>query len=306
MEEKLASAENQNASLKYNLSIIEEELQIINDEKEKRQTTMSRRISELEAECQRLKTMLRRRGFPSYAAGSRPPSPQLSKFKSLEEEIKVLSNALGKKTLELQSAWIMCARTASKLSRAETQLEELRRCNGGADPSTAAADASDISPAASWASALMSELENFRPKISAPELETEKAASPRSLSSSDSVFLSSFTKRMAELADEIKDKMHDTGNGSIFLQWKSSEVVPMLEGFSQSCNLFMDQKSDLESFFHALVSALEWAAGNCSPSPKTKEQEQNQPLKTTVSDLHSSTSTHCSHEKVTASFSNFL
>jgi len=45
---------------------------------------------------------------------------------ALEEEIRTLKEALAKRNDELQNARIMCAKTASRLSTVEEEVETLR------------------------------------------------------------------------------------------------------------------------------------------------------------------------------------
>ncbi|CAA7406983.1 unnamed protein product [Spirodela intermedia] len=358
LADKLGSLEKQNASLKYEVCMLEKEIQIRSEEKEfsLRSADAARRkhlesvkmIAELEAECKRLRVMVRKR-LPGPAAMSKmrteaslsnkkstPPvgpsaaevaAPLVDKVNALEEENRMLSEALTKKTRELQSAWIMCARTASKLSRAETQLEELpkgRRPGGGsADVSpisgVGGGDGDGLSCAESWASALMSELENFRqgkpaapsPRASAASeelclmddfLETEKLAvvcvdkplvSSKAASEGDPVSLASLSsfdsslsssakaeaaagqskpkpeaavRRLAELVEGIKEGGGGEGETcyvSRVFQWKASELSPVLRRFLETCKGFLEQKADLEAFFEALGSTMEWVVDHC-------------------------------------------
>ncbi|KAE8722396.1 Filament-like plant protein 7, putative isoform 2 [Hibiscus syriacus] len=95
---------------------------------------------------------------------------------AMEEENKTLKEALNKKTSELQLSKVMYGRTASKLSEVETQIEESSKSetnneatrNNAMPHEVSLASMSDVgsdpkaSSAESWASALISELEQFR------------------------------------------------------------------------------------------------------------------------------------------------
>lgn len=107
---------------------------------------------------------------------SRKVGSLIERLHAVEDENKILKETLVMKNNELQSSRIMFARTASKLSQAETQLEEflkrqisldLTRSSFSNDlplPSISEDGGNEdaISCAESWASALISELEHFR------------------------------------------------------------------------------------------------------------------------------------------------
>uniref|UniRef100_A0A1D1XMK3 Filament-like plant protein 7 n=1 Tax=Anthurium amnicola TaxID=1678845 RepID=A0A1D1XMK3_9ARAE len=220
--EKLDCLEKNNATLTYEVCMLEKELQIRNEEKEfnlksvdaahKQHLESIKKIAKLESECQRLRVMVRKR-LPGPAALAKMRSeveilgkdtyemknkkagllvrdfvPQnhsdsnkraslFERSNAIEEENRILKETLTKRNSELQAARIMCARTASKLSQAETQLEEISKGQTNfeharsspvsydlplASVSEDGANEDTISCAESWASALITELENFR------------------------------------------------------------------------------------------------------------------------------------------------
>ncbi|MQL75977.1 hypothetical protein Taro_008360 [Colocasia esculenta] len=225
--ENLESLEKDNASLKYEVCMLEKELQIRNEEREfnlksvdaahKQHLESVRKIAKLESECQRLRVMVRKRlpgpaalakmrrevellGKDTYEMKKKKPNSTtgllvrefvvenysdsshrrdslVEQLNVTEEENRILKETLTKKNSELQSARVMCAHTASKLSHAEKKLEEISKGHanfGGTKNSPASydmpvvsacengANEDNISCAESWASALISELENFR------------------------------------------------------------------------------------------------------------------------------------------------
>eukprot|EP00250_Pteridium_aquilinum_P017210 c23510_g2_i2 orf=230-3817(-) len=100
---------------------------------------------------------------------------------SMDAENKLLKEALSKRIGELQASWLLCAKTANKLSIAEDHLESLQgtpreaRTNGfdfnfttTTEPSIASLsefggnDEEEASCAESWASALIGELAHFK------------------------------------------------------------------------------------------------------------------------------------------------
>lgn len=172
---RLDSTEKENAFLKYEFHMLEKELEVRNEELEyiRRSADASRvqhlesvkKITKLEAECQRLHILMRKR-LPGPAAltkmknevemlGRDPtelrrklnPTRDLmlrgttmekssdipvqninfliEQLRSLEEENKTLKDIMSKKNAELQSSRNMFSRTASRLSQVETRLIEL-------------------------------------------------------------------------------------------------------------------------------------------------------------------------------------
>ncbi|KAI5065552.1 hypothetical protein GOP47_0020247 [Adiantum capillus-veneris] len=238
---RLESSEKEKVALKYELSVAHKEIEIRNEEKglskraadaaNKQHLEDVKKIAKLEAECQRLRSLIRKK-LPGPAAiaqmrleaegpgiektdsrkkngkGNISPRDSLmqsmqeftmednhqtkegdlwsDRFSSLEDETKMLREVLTKRNNELQSARLMCARTASKLSAVEQQLEALNSNQGkqrmpvvsgletqleksfanSGEPSLASVseDGNDgeVSCAESWATALIAELDQFK------------------------------------------------------------------------------------------------------------------------------------------------
>lgn len=207
----LESKEKENTSLRYEVRVLEKELELRNEEREFSRRTAEashklhlenvKKVAKLEAECQRLRMLVRKR-LPGPAAMSKmrnevemlgrrrvngsPNSPMIDSEKInnlteqlclLEEENKTLRDALNKKVNELQFSRNMYSRTASRLLEFESHLEESskgtniepsRSSNVSHEVSLASVSEFDnddkVSCADSWASALLSELENFKNK----------------------------------------------------------------------------------------------------------------------------------------------
>ena len=172
---RLDSTEKENAFLKYEFHMLQKEHEVRNEELEynRRSSDASRRqhlesvskVTKLEAECQRLRTLMRKR-LPGPAAFSKIKSevqmlgkepmelrrkPNLTRdlvlrdpimeispeipvknidflieqLRGKEEENKVLREMMTRKNAELQSSRIMFSRTASRLSQVEAQVMEL-------------------------------------------------------------------------------------------------------------------------------------------------------------------------------------
>ncbi|XP_011028982.1 PREDICTED: filament-like plant protein 4 [Populus euphratica] len=177
LKSNIESCEREINSLKYELHVISKELEIRNEEKNmimrsaeaanKQHTEGVKKIAKLEAECQRLRGLVRKK-LPGPAALAqmkleveslgrdygdsrlrrspvKPPSPHLSsvpefsldnvqKFNkeneflterlfAVEEETKMLKEALAKRNSELQASRNLCAKTASKLQSLEAQFQ---------------------------------------------------------------------------------------------------------------------------------------------------------------------------------------
>ncbi|KAJ9705088.1 hypothetical protein PVL29_003240 [Vitis rotundifolia] len=225
---RLDSTEKENAFLKYEFRMLEKELEIRNEEREfnrrsaeaihKQHLESVKKIAKLEAECQRLRLLVRKR-LPGPAAvakmksevetlgrdqtemrrkklnpmtggliardglvekSSEIPSKKMSflieRLCEVEEENKTLKEILTKKNKELHSPRLLCARTPSRFGQPEAQLGESPKSQKTMDlvscspisnehslPSGFDIGSDDgISSSGSWASALISELEQFR------------------------------------------------------------------------------------------------------------------------------------------------
>ncbi|CAN6460137.1 unnamed protein product [Victoria cruziana] len=219
---RLDSAEKYNATLKYELCMLGKELEIRNEEKEynrraadashRQQLESMKKITKLEAECQRLRLMVRKRlpgpaavaqmknevetlgrdpdeqrrkrfsqGHGSAASGLSANQETISKrfvflterMSAMEEENKILKETIAKKSHELESSRTIGARTMSKLTQVEAQLSQVLKgqdnleqaktvCASLASVSEDSRNEDRNSCAESWASALISELEQFK------------------------------------------------------------------------------------------------------------------------------------------------
>lgn len=237
----IESCEREINSLKYELHVASKELEIRNEEKNmsirsaevanKQHIEGVKKIAKLEAECQRLRGLVRKK-LPGPAALAqmkleveslgresrdygemrvrrspvKPSSPHLSpvtefsvdniqkyqkeneflteRLFAMEEETKMLKEALTKRNSELQSSRNMCAKTASKLQSLEAQIQisyQHKTSSKSVVPITTEGSFSqnasnppsltsmsedgnddDRSCAESWATALISELSQFK------------------------------------------------------------------------------------------------------------------------------------------------
>ncbi|XP_024986264.1 filament-like plant protein 4 isoform X2 [Cynara cardunculus var. scolymus] len=233
LKSNIESCEREINTLKYELHIVAKELEIRNEEKNmsvrsaevanKQHLEGVKKIAKLEAECQRLRGLVRKK-LPGPAALAqmklevdslgrdygetrikrspvKPPSPHSPHFSSLpefsldsiqryqkendllterllamEEETKMLKEALAKRNTELQASRNICAKTVSKLQSLESQLQSNSQLKSTTrsglqtptlgslsnPPSVASfseeGNDDEMSVAGSWATALISEL----------------------------------------------------------------------------------------------------------------------------------------------------
>ncbi|MCE3214953.1 hypothetical protein HAX54_000364 [Datura stramonium] len=151
-----------------------------------------KKIAKLEAECQRLRGLVRKK-LPGPAALAQMKLEKFHKeneqlterLLAMEEETKMLKEALAHRNSELQASRSICAKTASKLQHLEAQLQAnveqkspqkttIRRLPSEGSLSHEAnhlprlasmsEDGNDdnISCASSWTTALMSELSHIK------------------------------------------------------------------------------------------------------------------------------------------------
>ncbi|KAF7828705.1 filament-like plant protein 7 isoform X1 [Senna tora] len=280
---RLEFTEKDNASLKYEVRVLEKEVEIRNEEREfnrrtadashKQQLESAKKIAKLESECQRLRLLVRKR-LPGPAALAKMKneagmlgrdSVEMRKKRSnsisfidetsvdgspestgkrisllteqlgtVEEENKTLRETLNRKTNELQFSRTMLARTAFKLSQVESQLEESSKGQPTVEQPRISltsrefsmASMSDIgsddkaSCAESWASALISELEQFKSG------KQKEFKSSKNIGSSDINLMDDFVE-MEKLAVVSVEKAAEVSNAS-------SKVANGINGSSET------------------------------------------------------------------------
>ncbi|XP_015575209.2 filament-like plant protein 4 isoform X1 [Ricinus communis] len=248
LKSNIESCEREINSHKYELHIISKELEIRNEEKNmsmrsaevanKQHMEGVKKIAKLEAECQRLRGLVRKK-LPGPAALAqmkleveslgrdcgdsrlrrspvKPPSPHLSavpefsldnaqkfhkeneflteRLLAMEEETKMLKEALAKRNSELQASRNLCAKTASRLQSLEAQVSNQQKSsptsvvqvpiegyssqNMSNPPSLTSmsedGNDDDRSCADSWATSLISELSQLKKEKSSEKLNKTK------------------------------------------------------------------------------------------------------------------------------------
>lgn len=317
LKSNIESCEREINSLKYELHLVSKELEIRNEEKNmsirsaevanKQHLEGVKKIAKLEAECQRLRGLVRKK-LPGPAALAqmkleveslgrdygetrqrrspvKPPSPHLSplpefsidnvqqchkdneflteRLLGMEEETKMLKEALAKRNSELQASRNICAKTASKLQNLEAQLQmnnqqksppksNLQIPNDGSLSQNASnppsmtsmsEDGNDdaVSCAESWATGLISGLSQFK-KENANHLE----------------LMDDFLE-MEKLAC-----LSNNSNGAFSVNNKRSEAVDhgAIAEVTSSKDLQLEQKHDLDSLANQVSSNAELSEVN--------------------------------------------
>ncbi|XP_042032630.1 filament-like plant protein 4 isoform X1 [Salvia splendens] len=253
LKSEIESCEREVNTLKYELHIARKEAEIRNEEKNmsvrsaeaatKHHLEGVKKIAKLEAECQRLRGLVRKK-LPGPAAlaqmklevenfgrdsgesrlrrsPGKPSTPQLSQMPdfsldhaqkylqanellterllAMEEETKMLKEALAKRNSELQAARSICAQTASKLQTLEAQLHDhgeqknhlssnpqvsiesfnSRKASIPSGLTTMSEDGNDdnISCSGSWTSGMMSDLSHQKKEKTLGSLQKSESVS---------------------------------------------------------------------------------------------------------------------------------
>ncbi|CAL4921756.1 unnamed protein product [Urochloa decumbens] len=323
LKSTIQSGEREINSLKYELHVVSKELEIRNEEKNmsvrsadvatKQHQEDVKKISKLEAECQRLRGLVRkklpgpaalaqmkmeveslgrdygdhrvRRSPAKNSSFHRPMSPMspvpdyaienlqhmqreneflTARLLTMEEETKMLKEALTKRNSELQSSRSMYAKTAGKLRSLEVQMlngnqhksptpnmdihfDGALSQNGSNPPSMTSMSEDGVddegSCTESWANALVSELSHFK---------KEKAAKSSVTEDSNRLELMDDFLEMERLACLTSEA---NGNGSTIDKMKIDEVGATLSGVTER-----DGVKDLQS------------ASPMSETPSSKQQ----------------------------------
>ncbi|MBA0733993.1 hypothetical protein Gogos_017947 [Gossypium gossypioides] len=228
----IESCEREINSLKYEMHVVSKELEIRNEERNMSMRTAEaankqhmegvKKIAKLEAECQRLRGLVRKK-LPGPAAlaqmkleveslgrdygdtrlkrspvrPSTPHTPAVTDFSldnaqkfhkeneflterllAMEEETKMLKEALAKRNSELLASRNLCAKTSTKLQTLEAQLaisnQQRSPSKASNSPSVTSVSEDGIddekSCADSWATSMISELSQFKKEKSIEKL----------------------------------------------------------------------------------------------------------------------------------------
>lgn len=321
LQVRVETFEKENSSLKYEVMILKKELEIRNQEREinkksldvaSRQKAESvRRINKLEAECQRLRTLVRKK-LPGPGAlvqmklevegldgergnfnnkrrtgGKVVSSPKATeamlnsenglseRLLTMEEETKMLKEALAKRNSELQAARLVYAQTSDKLPNFECQVGQVQNSPGkpllgygfyGADSLSSYRDPSqasvseygnddECSVADSWASALITELACFQKEKATPRQLSKTQHSHQVYDQLDSIDDFIEVERLVSLPSQQQGMERSKEKDSL-LPKISKEVLDAKEAELQAANLLCKELNNKLVLAEEHASAL--------------------------------------------------
>ncbi|CAN7095945.1 unnamed protein product [Brassica rapa subsp. narinosa] len=305
----LESKEKENVTLRYEVRVVEKELELRNEEREFSRRTAEashklhlenvKKVAKLEQECQRLRVLVRKRlpgpadlskmrhevemlGRRRNANRTTIDSEKINNFTEqlylLEEENKTLRDALNKKVNELQFSRNMYSRTATRLleleesSKGTTNIEPSRSSNVSHEVSLASFPEFD-NDSDSWASALLSEMENFKnkkqmgsttPKASEMKLmddfaEMEKLAS--TVPGTSPIFSSDSISATGPLENESNEDPSEAAKTQMNVGEVLEDISKALSGVNQTETLTVegaaDTECDISKWIHRIVEIVE-------------------------------------------------
>ncbi|XP_076889596.1 filament-like plant protein 7 [Bidens hawaiensis] len=298
---QLESTQRENASLGYEIQVLEKELEIRNEEREfnRRTSDMAhkqyiesvKKIAKLETEAQRLRLLVqkclpgpadvakmknvaevnRRRSNP-FPMESTDYSKKISflteQLISFEEENKLLKEFLHQKTIEL-----------SKSQTSDMGSDEKVSMAGSWAPSYNTVGASDIGLMDDFVEmeklALVSVDKPFADDVKVVLAGKNNCNSDVVIDKKDANGYSfddinKSIQKLVELIEGIRlseknDDISETPTGYTVhvFQWKTSELRAVLEEFLQICNKLVNGKVGVEDLVKGLTSSLTWIVDHC-------------------------------------------
>lgn len=304
---KIDSVERTNSSLRYELCMVQKEVEIRTQEREfdhksataahKQHLESVKKIAKLEAECQRLRVLVKKRlpgpaalakmktevetlGYQSNSAFNRINHTNRSlveRFSALEEENKVLKDTLAKKNGELQAARAMNPRTCadSRASSMDVKIED---------------DRISCAESGSWASALVAELDNFKAQkhtsvssCKSPTVmselsllddfvEMEKLAHEDTKScvtikeeepKPDKEIVDKSVMQVVEFLEGIIEKSVEHKYTARAFLWESKGLKGVLQNFIIVCNDFINERAKVDKFVTEFGVTLDWVVNHC-------------------------------------------
>ncbi|KAH9621022.1 hypothetical protein KSS87_005305 [Heliosperma pusillum] len=168
VSDKLESVEKENVFLKYEFRAMEKELEVWNEERKSGRrfsVEHARKINQLEAECQQLRHLVRKKLNPMVSEKSaKGTSYLIERVYSLEEENAALREILAVSDSELQSWRIKYGQMGSRLAELEAQIQELSVGESSMQLALSGLELGNndvVGDSETWASALLAELEKF-------------------------------------------------------------------------------------------------------------------------------------------------
>lgn len=302
---KIDSVERTNSSLRYELCMVQKEVEIRTQEREfdhksataaqKQHLESVKKIAKLEAECQRLRVLVKKRlpgpaalakmktevetlGFESNSSTNNKTNKSLlERLSAMEEENKVLKDTLARKNGELQAARAMNprARAGSRASSMDVKIEE---------------DNASCAESGSWASALVVELDNFKAQkhtsvascksptvlselslmddfVEMEKLALEDAKScvttKEEESKPEKEIVDKSVMQVVEFLEGIIEKSVEQKYIARAFLWESKGLKGVLQNFIIVCNDFINERAKVEKFVTELGVTLDWVVNHC-------------------------------------------
>ncbi|KAJ3677293.1 hypothetical protein LUZ60_003017 [Juncus effusus] len=299
---RVEQMEKSNSSLKYELCMLQKEVEIRSQEREfdhksanlaqKQNVENVKKIAKLEAECQRLRVMVRKRlpgpqavakmrneveilGFGNNTSNNNHMKSNnskylLEKFNAMEEENKTLKETLVRKNNELQSVRAMNFRNGSKIEEDNLSCIE----------------------SGSWTSALISEIDHFKaqkptntPTYSCKSptafsdlslmddfAEMEKLALEDNKSSVttkeneskvEKEILERHVSRIIEFVEGLVEKSAEGKYVARAFLWEGKGLKGVLQNFGLVCNDLIIGRTKVENFVGEICVVLDWVVNHC-------------------------------------------
>ncbi|KAJ3704650.1 hypothetical protein LUZ61_008355 [Rhynchospora tenuis] len=301
---RIDSVEKSNSSLRYELCMVQKEVEIRTQEREfdhksanaahKQHLESIKKVAKLEAECQRLRVMVKKRlpgpaalakmknevetlGFSGISTKTNTNRSLLERLNSMEEENRVLKETLSRTNGELKAARAMNPRTRAdyRLSSLDLKIEE---------------DNASCAESGSWASALVAELDNFKSQkptsvtscksptglselslmddfVEMEKLATEDAKSCVTTkeveSKPEKEIMEKAVLQVVEFLEGIIERAIEQKYIARVFLWESKGLKGVLQNFILVCNDFINEKAKVENFVSEVGVTLDWVVNHC-------------------------------------------
>ncbi|CAI9282901.1 unnamed protein product [Lactuca saligna] len=264
---RLESTQRDNASLSYEVRVMEKELEIRNEERDFNRRTADvahkqhlanvKKIAQLETEAQRLRVLVRKR-LPGPAS--------LAKMKTEVELLGKKSNFDHDSITSIKQINFLTEQLCS-LEEENKLLKEFITQKTNLNLSTSSDIDEKASMAESWAPSCKTVgasdiglMDDF--------IEMEKLAIV-SVENQETQFDKKSIEKLIEMIEGMRlcDKASETSTTEGYtvrvLQWKTCELSGVAESFVKTCNGLLNRNVDFEKFVKELTLTLEWIVNHC-------------------------------------------
>ncbi|KAJ4801992.1 filament-like protein (DUF869) [Rhynchospora pubera] len=299
--------EKTSSSLRYELCMVQKEVEIRTQEREfdhksanaahKQHLESIKKVAKLEAECQRLRVMVKKRlpgpaalakmknevetfGFSGNISTNNKTNTNrslLDRLNAIEEENRVLKETLARANGEIKAARAMNPRTRAdyRVSSLDLKIEE---------------DNASCAESGSWASALVAELDNFKSQkptsvtscksptglselslmddfVEMEKLALEDAKSCVTTkeveSKPEKELMEKAVLQVVEFLEGIIEKAIEQKYVARVFLWESKGLKGVLQNFILVCNDFINEKAKVENFVSEVGVTLDWVVNHC-------------------------------------------